>query len=224
MKREVERERELPAFSLTVGELEALCQRLATLFNDPTLLHTSIDVRLPSERLEFASVEELRQYEHLPHQITDFTVTLFKNQRSIILSSGRLLTAKAKVRARSETEAWCAGAIDTVYSFMQTHKLWYNWFVSAPIGWLLFIIGNMPLPVLVFMSKDTPIDRVVVFGWFGAFLTLLLLYFGRERLLPSGILKISETNGFVRRHVAELSLAIAIVSVILTIVGWFVTK
>ena len=135
MKREVERERELPAFSLTVGELEALWQRLATLFNDdPSDLLSFIDVRLPSEQLQFASVEELRQYEHLPHQITDFTVTLFKNERSIIIFSGRLLTAKAKVRARSETEAWCAGAIDTVYSFIQTHKLWYNWFVSAPIG------------------------------------------------------------------------------------------
>lgn len=223
MKREVERERELPAFSLTVGELEVLWQRLAKLFDDPADLHASIDVRLPLEQLEFANVEELRQYEHLPPQITNFTVRLFKQERSIRIHSGRLLTAKAKVSATSETEAWCAGAIDTVYSFVQSHKLWYSWFVSAPIGWLLFLVGNMPGPFLL-MSKGTSINPVVVFGWFGAFLTLLLLYFGRERLLPSGILKISETKGFVRRHVAELSLAIAIVSVILTIIGWFVTK
>lgn len=224
MKREVERERELPAFSVTVGELEVLWQRLALLFDDPSNLYASIDVRLPSEQLEFANVEELRQYEHLPPQITDFTIRLSQKGRSVRIRSGRLLTAKANVSATSETEAWCAGAIDTVYSFLQSHKLWYSWFVSAPIGWLLFFVSNMPGPVLLLMPKDGKIDRIVVFGWLGAFITLFLLYFGRERLLPSGVLRVSATTGFVRRYVAELSLAIAIVSAILTIIGWFVAK
>jgi len=224
MKREVEREKELPAFSLTLGELEVLWQRITALFDDHSDIYASIDVCFPSEQLEFENVEELRHYENLPAQITDFTVRLARKGRSVRIRSGRLLTGKAKVTATSETEAWCAGAIDTVHSFVQSRKLWYSWFVSAPIGWVLVIVGNIPGPTLVLMSKGVQIDRIVVFGWLGALVALLILYFGRERLLPSAILKVSEPKRFVRQHVAELSLIVAILSAILTIIGWFVAK
>lgn len=224
MKREVERERELPAFALSVGELEVLWMRLAALFDDPTDINAYIHIRIPSEQLEFDSIEELRQYKRLPIRVTEFTVRLFKNGRSVIIYSGRFLNTKSKVSATSETEAWCAGAIDTVFSFVQSHKLWYNWFVSAPIGWILIFLIYIPWAVLLFMPKGSQIDSVIVFGWLGAVSALLLLYFGRERLLPSAVLKISESDGFVRKHVAELSLVIAIVSVILTIIGLVITK
>lgn len=221
VKREVNRERKLPAFSLSVGELEVLWSRLAALFNDSVELYASIDIRLPSEQLEFSNIEELRQYERLPARVTNFTVTLAQKGCRITIRSG-MLFAKAQVDATSETEAWCAGAIDTVYSFVQSHKLWYNWFVSAPIGWVLVIVANIPSAVMTFMPKG--VERVFMFGWLGALLTMSLLYFGRGRLLPSAMIRISESKGFVRNNVAELSLAIAVFSAILTVIGWFVAK
>ena len=225
MKKEVQRERELPAFVLTVGELETLWLRLSALFDNSENIHASITVQLPSEILDFENIQELQQYNQLPARITNFTVRLIQNEFCVTIYSRRLINSKARVSATSGSEAWCAGAIETVYSFVQSHKLWYSWFVSAPIGWILVLVVNSPAPMFYFMQKNgIQITSVVVFGWLGAFITLFILYFGRERLLPSAILTISESRGFVRSHVAELSLAIAIVSAILTVIGWFVSK
>lgn len=61
MKKQVNRKRKLPAFSLSIGELEVLWSRLKKLFDDPADIYARIDFRLPSEQLEFANFEELKQ-------------------------------------------------------------------------------------------------------------------------------------------------------------------
>ncbi|OYY95352.1 MAG: hypothetical protein B7Y41_02295 [Hydrogenophilales bacterium 28-61-23] len=225
MKREVERERELPAFSLSIGELEALWARLAALFDDPADIYSSIDVRLPGEQIEFASLEELKQYAALPPRITSFYIRLRKGERRVSIRSGKYwATTNAKVSASSETEAWCAGAIETVYSFVQSHKVWYHWFLSAPVGWALVLVGNAPWLASAFMPKGSKIEMPIVIGWAGIVATLLILYFAKERVLPAGIIQVADRDGFIQKHVAELSLGIAVISAILTIVGWFVAK
>lgn len=224
MKREVQRERMLPAFSLSIGELEALWLRLTALFEDPTNIYTSVDIRLPQEQLEFASLEELKQYSTLPPTVTNFYITLSTSGRRVTIRSGMHWGSRAQVSATSGTEAWCAGAIETVYSFVQSHKVWYHWFLSAPVGWVLALIGYAPMVALAVMPKGSKIDTALVIGWVGIFATFLLLYVTKERVLPPGVIRISDRDGVIKKHVAELSLGIAVVSAILTIIGWFVAK
>ena len=224
MKREVEREKELPAFVLNVGELQLLWARMLDLFEDKEGVYSTLDISLPREQLEFKNAEEFAAYDQLPSRVTTFSLRLSHEGKRVVLRSGRLLASRAHVSASSPTEAWCAGAIDTVNSFVQTRKVWYSWFTSAPIGWLLFILGNAPVVSSMLLPKETQISKLVAFGWIGVFLALLSLYFGREKLLPAASIRIDEKQGFIRAHVAELSLAIAALSAILTVAGWFVSK
>jgi hypothetical protein len=224
MKREVERERVLPAFSLSVGELELLVSRLVNLFDDPSKVYSSIDVRLPSEKLAFSTVNELSEYKQLPSRIASFSIWLSHQDKRVVVRSGQMIATRAHVSAKAETEHWCAGAIDTAYTFVASHRVWYGWFVSAPIGWALFALANVPGIAVALLPKDYRIGQMFIVGWGGTLLSLLLLYFAREKLLPSAVIRVSESGGFIRNHIAELSLAIAILSAALTVVGWFVAR
>ncbi|MFZ1546775.1 MAG: hypothetical protein WAT12_06700 [Candidatus Nitrotoga sp.] len=135
MKREVERKQQLPAYSLTIAELEVLIERLRALFTEPENVRYSIDIELKSEKLTFDSIGELKAYAPLKGRVTEFYVRLYHSPRSIRISTiGMPFDRRSSVSADGESEAWCAGAIETVQSFVQSHKLWYHWFVSAPIG------------------------------------------------------------------------------------------
>jgi hypothetical protein len=68
MKREVEREIRLPAFALTLGELELLWKRIRELFDDDIACTEEIALAFPSERIRFDSFEELKGYDRLRGQ------------------------------------------------------------------------------------------------------------------------------------------------------------
>jgi hypothetical protein len=128
------------------------------------------------------------------------------------------------VSASGETEAWCAGAIETTYSFLLSNKLWYSWFVTAPLGWVLLLCINAPTIGSLLLPKEQSPGKSAFVAWLGITLTLALLYFFKGRLLPSSVLVITQKETFLRRHAAELSLVVAIASLILTAIGWFVAK
>lgn len=224
MKREVRRERALPAFSIGIGELEVLWGRLVAQFDSPENVYARIEITLPSESLEFNSIEELKQYSVLKGRITKFRLWFSQGSRHVSIRSNSLFGSRPEVSANAETEAWCAGTIETVYSFIQSNRLWYHWFVSAPIGWIFLIFANIPNIASLFLPKGQSLDKPVFAGWLAIIITLGILYFARVRLLPSAVLLVTREEGFVRRNAAELSLLVAIVSAVLTVVGWFFGK
>lgn len=224
MKREVRRERALPAFSVGIGELEVLCRRLIEQFESPKDVYVKIELTLPSESLEFKSIEELRQYSDLRGRITKFRLWFSQGERNISIRTGSLFGSRPEVSASAGTEAWCAGAIETVYSFMQSNRLWYHWFVSAPIGWIFFIFANIPSIALLLLPKGQSLEKPVFAGWLAVTITLGILYFARAKLLPSSVIVVTREEGFIRRNAAELSLLVAIVSAILTVIGWLFGK
>ena len=224
MKREVQRERGLPAFSVGIGELEVLCKRMSEQFEKPEDVYISIHLTLPSESLEFKSIEELKQYSALRGQITKFRLWFSQGGRHVSIRSGSSFGSRPEISATAETEAWCAGAIETVYSFIQSNKLWYHWFVSAPIGWIFFVFANIPSIALLLLPKGQSLETQVFAGWLAITVTLGILYFSRARLLPSSVIVVTREEGFVRRNAAELSLLVAIVSAALTVIGWFFGK
>ena len=111
-----------------------------------------------------------------------------------------------------------------MYSFTQSHRLWYHWFVSAPIGWLFVIFANIPTIALLVLPKGQSLEKPVFAGWLAVTITLGILYFARTKLLPSSVIVVTREEGFVRRNAAELSLLVAIVSAVLTVIGWFFGK
>jgi hypothetical protein len=222
MKREVRREKKLPAFSLGIGELEALWTRLAALFEKPESVYAKLEITLPSEKLEFKSIEELRQYPGLQGRVTKFSLTLAQADRYIALGSSSF-ASRPEVTAIGETEAWCAGAIETTYSFLLSNKLWYSWFVTATLGWVLLLCANAPTLTLLLPKEQSP-GKPAFVAWLGITVTLAILYFFKGKLLPSSVLVITQRESFVRRHAAELSLVIALASLVLTVIGWFVVK
>jgi hypothetical protein len=140
MKREVEREKKLPAFSLTLGELETLWGRLQGLFEGQNI-YTSLTITFAKEKLEFKNVEELKQYNDLKGRITDFSLLLSNYLgRRLSIRSGGLFYGRAEVSATAENEAWCAGAVETASSFVQSHKVWFSWFTSPIVGWVLLVV------------------------------------------------------------------------------------
>jgi hypothetical protein len=224
MKREVERKKKLPAFSFGIGELEILWGRLLALFDSSETVHCNIEIKLPSENLKFESIEELKRYTQLRGRITKFSLWLSQGGRRVLITSSYSFGFPPEVSATAETERWCAGAIETVFSFVQSNRLWYHWFVSVPFGVIFYLFLFIPFTALMFLPKGQSLDKTLLTGWIGIVITLGILYFAKTILLPSSVLRVTQEEGFIRRYAAELSLIIAIITAILTVIGWFFEK
>lgn len=110
MKREVNREKRLPAFSIGIDELEILWGRLTALFDGSETIYCSIKISLPSEEIEFNTIEELRRYPQLKGKLTKFSLWLSQfNTRHISIRSSSFLNSQAEVSVSADNEAWCAG-------------------------------------------------------------------------------------------------------------------
>jgi hypothetical protein len=158
----------------------------------------------------------------MPSKVTNFRIWFSQGfRRHISINSGEIAAFRASVSATGDTEAWCSGAIDTVFSFVQSRKLWYGWILTRPAGVVLWLLMWVP-PALSLAGVH--LTRAVGFAWTGCLLLLFFLWIFSERFLPSAVIRIYDGDGFVRRHGLELSLAIALLSAILTVIGWFVAK
>ena len=76
MKREIAREERLPAFDLSVPDLQSWWERMVGLFDASQKLQASIDLSLPFEKLQFDSLEELLAYGQVKGRVTDFTLRI----------------------------------------------------------------------------------------------------------------------------------------------------
>jgi hypothetical protein len=154
MERSFNRERQLPAFSLNIGELEALWSHLTELFADPATIRARIEIRLPSQHLQFANLEELKQFPHLPSRITNFEIWLSQEERYLMIAPRWRSGYRARISTIAETEAWCAGAMVSGTDLEKVHPL----------------LAEHP--------------NTLVIGWQGAVSTLILVWYANDRLLP----------------------------------------
>lgn len=228
MKREVKRQRVLPAYRIDIPEIGLLWKRCRDLFPEPDKVYCSLIFELPAETLRFSSFEELVGFQGLPPQVTVFSLWLNQGDRHISLRSSTILGSRPEVSAGGDGEAWCAGAVETVYSFLANHRATYSWFIAAPLGWMLFLLTSVvPLATALaskFWQPELRIPVAAAYSWAALICTVSLLYFTRHRLFPMTVLVVRETQGYIRRHVAELSLFVAVVSAALSIIGWFIAK
>ena len=198
---------------------------MLTLFEAPDKVHGSIAITLPTETLNFDNLEELKRSTELRGRITNFWIFFSQESRRIsIRADSGFFTVQTEVSARADNVAWCAGAVDTVYSFLQSHKVWYHWFVSAPLGWILFLFGTLPTIANLILPRETVYGKPVILTWLTITLALAILLFTRGKLLPSSTLCISEDEGFIRRHVGELNLILMIIGIVVTVILFFIGK
>jgi hypothetical protein len=224
MKREISRKKTLPAFRIDMAELGLLWERLVALFNDPSRVHGSLTLELPTETLKFANFGELKNHDKLPPTANKFSLLLMEGERHIFIGTSGIVSSKPEVSVGGESEAWCAGAVETAFVFFVQHKASYNWFIAAPIGWLLVLLTYGAGLASSFLAKDVKVPLPAFVGWLSLVVTFTLLYALRAKLFPMTVLSIRNTDGFFRRHVAELTLLVAVVSALLTVIGWFIAK
>lgn len=228
MKKEIDRERKLPGFSIGVGDLEVLWNRMLALFDNEERIFQSLKIELRSETLGFNNVEELKQYGELKGQVSSFSIWLSGKDKRVSIHTARfwpglggLFYKKAIVNATSSSDAWVAGALDTVYSFLASHKVWYRWVVAAPLGWILIILLNIPAAMELSGWRAFGFRSGAFIGWFSTLIALGFLFVFRGRLFPAATLRITEEEGFIWKHIPELSLIIALLSAVLTVLGLF---
>ena len=224
MNRYVERRRNLPGFSIGLGELEVLWNRMIAVFGPGEPDGAFMYISLRSEQLEFRAVDELRNYAELKGRVTTFSLHFYQGRRILNVFSGSLVNPVPSVFARGETEAWPAGAVEVVYSFLRSHRLWYHWFVAWPVVIFIWVLTFLSFAVVLLLPKSQAFPRWTVLAWFAALAAFNLLYVARAILLPSSVLRITNEETFLRRHIAELSLVVALLSAVLTVVGWFFGK
>ena len=226
MKREVQRSCKLPAFEIDLASLGVLHGKIAELFESQGNIHHSIDIEKKNEELSFSGVDEIRTYPELNGRITKFSLWYSQKGRRLRVDCTEFLGSSASASATAETEAWCAGALETVKAFFESHRVWYHWFRSLPFGWLLFGAINMPGAFIWFriFNKTLTVSSASIAGWILATITVAILYFGKGRLLPAASLIITEEESYWHRKAPEWSLIIALLAAVLTVVGWFVGK
>ena len=220
MKREVSRDKYLPAFSLDLDDLELLLSRLLSLFSEDGSMYSSIQLQLKRETLEFKNVQEIREYNGLRGRITNFRFYLSQGDKRISVRSGLILDSRPSVQTSSCNEAWCAGAVETVTSFIQPRREWYFWLYSWPITPILIVFGIILLLVKVLLPKAVHLQAMTYYSLLISLnVALLFLFFLKSSLLPSASIIITQEDSFLRRHIRELGLLVAIAAVVLTVIG-----
>lgn len=222
MKREVERDKSLPSFEMDIAELDVLLRRLVALFDEPEKVHCNIDFKLKNESLEFESVEEIQNYKDLKGGMSNFSIWLSQGGKRISIRTSMLLSSSVTVSTKADNEAWCAGAIETVHSFVLSHRTWYHWFVKWPFGILLMAMAFAPSIIGKITHDDLFKNKTLFSAWLFLIFFLAVLYFTKGRFLPMVILRISNEESFIRRRAPELSLLIALLTALITVIGWFI--
>lgn len=221
MKREVTREAILPPFLLDVASLELLHEKLADLFDSEEGLHTSITLNLPDETLTFESVEELKST-HVPRNARRFSISLsqWTVGKSIRISSGSFFNFRPSVSATSSSEAWCAGAIETVLTSAKLNRRWYHWLHSLPLGVIVLIAFNAMNILQLFGIKNFVKNYPeFALAWLVSVIALTAIWAFRPKIFPGATIITNNNEPFIRRYAGELSLLLTAISVILTIIG-----
>lgn len=222
MKREVEQEQKLPAFDLPGSELELLWARMSDLFERERPLRSKLHLTLPSEKLQFDGIDELKSYGRVRGRVTQFEIEFSQDSKSVsVRSAAPIFRPTATVKARAESDVWCAGAINIVQTVIQPNRTWYWWFVNWPFLLTFFILSLLPwvsswLGVMTF--KHAP-PRVAL-AWFSVLLLLGFLAFSKDKLLPAAALTFTDEPNFVRRYGAEIGLVLGVISIILSIAAF----
>lgn len=224
MKRTVEGTRSLPAFLISIGDLEVLMEKILDLFGE-TNPYTSISIELKGEKLDFKTVEEMTDLPDLPDRVTSFSIYVSQdNIRKIHLRSVGTFGSSGYLSVTSDNESWCAGAIEVVYQFIQKHRRWHSWFRDWPLGALFLISFNIESITEFAGFKSMTNNPLFQISWVSSIVVIGSIYFSRNRFFPAGTLQVRPYDNWFRKYQSEITLIVAIIGVVLGFLNLFLKK
>ena len=223
MKTTVSREQTLPSFKLGIADLKLIVEKASELF-DSENLRITIDIQVGKKEYSFDNIDEIQEIKELPNQTLLFYLRLSDLKKRLSMFPGRALGNSARITTESENEAWCAGAIATLVPLFQQSKTWYSGFRGWPIGAGLLLSLNLPtsLPLISRLTGKT-FNNSVIYSVV-PIVVFTLLYFTRYWLLPTNLLVIRQTETTFKKYSTELTVTIALLSLIVSIIGLFIKK
>lgn len=142
MKENFPRKKDLDSFAIDIDDLEKLCVKLRKEFGDDDV-STSITFNLPRKKLEFDSVNEIK--ENLPNckRVSDFSISFSPRPSSLYAKSLWIASSdsfgpffiRATANSSSDSEAWSTGICETAAACLQEHKTWYRWIIQGAVWW-----------------------------------------------------------------------------------------
>lgn len=222
MKREVEREINLQAFDLEIGDVELLWERMRSLFAPEANVRSELWLSLPSERLSFSTIDEFKNYKELRGQVRKFGLRMSHADNSVALSSGGLLSDTPTLKVAGPNDVWCAGALEAVARVTSSRRTWYYWIAPVPFSFIFYL-----LLALTFFEIG-PLKQFDAQPWqFRAFILVTLIFFGffgslRTKLLPKATITLTRDLGFLRRYAGEIGLILGVIGIALALYMWIV--
>jgi hypothetical protein len=219
--REVSREATLPAFAISIAELELIWSKLDSLFDERGLLFIStLSIELPNETLRFQSLEDLRNHKFVVPRAKSFYLHLRFGRRSVIVSSSGTFGVPGRVAVTAETEMWCAAAQEAVLSVISQHKVWHHWVhPNLPVVLLVITLFSGTAVNSYLKAADPQYQWMLTLGYVATVMSLILLVFGRNWLLPFTTLCLTQHESFIRKHQPELTLFLALLGTVFTVLG-----
>jgi len=223
MKRKIDRQQSLPPFACDAPSLDALIVELTRHFGDNDL-RIQIDIKLPSQELSFASVDELMGHCNLLPDSAQ-QVWIFMNQwksdawRQLIVTSYN--GDSPSVTVRSDDVGWAAGATEIVRDFALRHKRWY-----APLRpWLIWLIGVL-LGILPAGLKYTNLTNGMRGGlevaiWLLGCALIWSVFLRYKQLFPAFELLIRPKSSWPKKYFNEITVIAAVITAMAAIIALF---
>jgi hypothetical protein len=164
MRRTVSFKKYLPAFVITLSDLERFLTDFSAVNMDGNWFQR-IRVSLDHDRLEFSSVEEMRGCDALPPVLREFVISISNKSNTVEIRSQYFVSGIFKMRhtAAAETystnEFWGPMAAEAVAVFIRKHTVWHSFLVTFPIGRLM-IAYSVISPFLVHLFVNYYARRV----------------------------------------------------------------
>jgi len=225
MQRKVKIYKKLPSFSMNIDELEQLLKRFMALFDSSQSVNISIEIVLSQETIEFTSVSELREFDELPNKINELYIRLSQNDKYLSIRDHGISNYQVYVSAKNVGgEAWCTGASQLVHKKINSHRTWYSWLksMSMAIYFSIFVFIHWLLNYFYlswpeqYQKYNTAIDLIWGATWI--FTIFLFIINTSNRFFPNAVLKIKDTDGFIRRYYQEITAILLVASILIPLV------
>ena len=145
MKTSVSRDAAVPAFAISLDELEQLHDTICKEFPDGEETRTEIDIEYEGIEYEFSSFPDLRNNYLFNESISDFRMRISSLVRSVDIGKPLFALAggQVEVSARSETVVWCEGIVSLAKEFLTQRRVWYHGLVRTKSVIAMFAITSI---------------------------------------------------------------------------------
>ena len=221
MKTSFVRKKKLSSVKLDNTELGILLRKVKDIHHDSEDVNYSITFKSGNDSLSFESPEDLEvNFTKIPVRFDEINISAFTNGNHINIDVGNAWPATSTVRASGAQESWCAGAVEEIASFFRSKRSWYSFFNTLPTGF--FLTGYALMPVI--LENIVGLDKWYTntssaLAYILSVILLGILFISRSYLLPRIKIEGGNKQPFVRKYGAELSLFIAIITLIVTAIG-----